>query len=200
MKNTFVIYNSLYAESVCSTAIVIKKNPSATLVDLHKVAASKIKSHLAKALGKDFEEIYLFVDNVKDLLPKSKRKPTLNYSPKGKKIDGHYNKRVVLLWKKLFPAATIPQCVHHVSGLQLAPENIEKGEFFKLAIVANLSKLVGENGFYTKQTQAWLNMMSRDGDIDFLRTMCSTGASIDAYIKKTGVKTPKAPAAPKKKK
>lgn len=200
MKKTYIVYNSLFAESICSAMIVIKKNASAVLVDLHGVKEDKIKSTLGEALGTDFTDVYVLVDDVKDKLPKSEEKSTIIYTDKSKTIDGHKNKRVALLWKSLFPdIVSIPQCIHHVSGLQLSEDNKEKAEWFKLAVVANLSNLTDDKGIFTREMQAWLNMMSKDGDIDFLRTLCSIGSSIDKYIKKTGVKAPEIKSAPSNK-
>lgn len=182
MKSSYVVYSSLYTESICSAAIVKKHNPSVIFIDINR-AGKSLKAFLEGEIQDDYSQIYLFVDDIKSLLPKSSDPAsTIIYSSEGKQKDGNYHKRVALLWSHLFYDKTIPVCVHYTAGLQLSEDNKIQAEYFKLGVLAVLHELTDENGIDTQALQAWQNMMSKDGDTLYVKSVCTVGESIHSYI------------------
>jgi len=163
-----VIYDSRFATSVASAAIIRIKNRSIEAIDLAAVDSKKAQEALDKKLKK-VKEIYVMTDESVNV-----SKGTEVHYIKPSKKEGP--RRVLEVWKREFPQAkTTPLVIHYLGKRNLTDEDKVKRAHIKNSIPTYLGKL-DENGLHQ-----WNRLLKEPQDTGFLAQLVANGQIISDY-------------------
>lgn len=167
--STIVLFDSRFATSIASAAIVKSKIASEAIDTA--VSLSKKKTDALKAKVKKADVVYVMVD---DNPYDPKKKAEVHYIKPGKEDEA---RRVLEVWNKVTGNLKVPLIIHYLSNIRLSDSQKECRAHVKNAIPTYLSDLEGAS------MAQWIRLLREPQDVAFLNQLVANGQIIEDYKK-----------------
>lgn len=171
--SALVLFDSRFATSIASAAIVKSKVPGTEAIDTAETLTKK-QADKRKAQVKNAKVVYVMVD---DSPYATGKKAEVYYVKKEKKDEA---RRVLGLWNELTGGAKVPLVIHYLGGVRLSEDQKTARTYVKNAIPSYLRDLEGA------AMHAWNRLLREPQDVALLNQYVANGQIIEDYLSQFG--------------
>lgn len=175
MKTILVLFDSRFATSIASAAIVKAFVPGSVSIDTSQELNKRLTAN-RKSEIKTADEVYVMID---DSEFKTGKEAKVHYIKKGKAKDA---RRVLAVWNKLTNNAKVPLVIHYLGNVRLSEEQVTARKYVKNSIPSYLRKL--EEG----AMGSWNRLFREPQDVALLTQLVANGQIIEDYLEQFGDK------------